>query len=1767
MATVGSSTVSVYRNISLSGSITPGSFAPPVDFVTGGGPSSVAIGDLDGDGKPDLVVTNNNDNTVSVLRNTATSGTITAGSFATKVDFATGGNPSSVAIGDLDGDGKPDLAVVNNASNTISVIRNISASVSITAGSFATNVDFATGTNPSSIAIGDLDGDGKPDLAVVNTRSNTVSVFRNISTGGSITSGSFATKADFATGNGPQSIAIGDLDGDGKPDLAVVNTRSNTVSIIRNISASGSITSGSFATKADFATGAGPYSIAIGDLDGDGKPDLAVANATDNTVSVFQNTATSGTIAAGSFATKVDFATGGNPSSVAIGDLDGDGKPDLAFTNYISNTVSVLRNSQPTGPIVTASGILTAFTSCSSSASTSQSFTVSGSTLGTNSLTVTPPAGFELSTTSNGTYSSTAINLTPLSGTVATTTIYARMASATTSPTAGNITVASTGATSQTVAVSGTVNAVPTISLGTINTVFTTITTFSTPYTATTASPTQYSISTGTRALAGFAAVTNATLGASPISVTIPTSAAGTYDFNMTVNTATCTSVIVPFTLTIAVPSPTIATTGTLSALSATYGTASVTGTFNVSGNFMTAGILVTPPSGFEVSLSSSSGFGSTVTVGAAGTIASIPVYIRLLATDAANSYSGNIALTSNNATEVDIPLSGTVNAITAAATTSAATSVTAASALLRGTVFDNGAATTVTFDYGTSPTLATFTTVLASPANLAAGTGSIAVTYNLSGLTVGSIYYYRVNGTNSNNTTNGSILNFTTIPPSPVLTVNTITSTSYTINWPAVTGATSYNISLYNSSGNSLPGYATIFTVNATSYTVTDLSPGTLYQFRVYSTNNAGLGASILGSVTTLAPPTANTAPATSVSKTAAVLNGTLNDNGAATTVTFDYDTSPTLATYNTVSASPASISAGAGSTSVRYNLTGLTGGTTYYYRVNGVNSVNTTNGTILSFATIIPATITATGTIQALNTIYGTASTTPASFTVGGVSLTANLLVIPPNGFEVSTSLSSGYGATISVTPTTGTVGKTTIYMRLAATTVAGIYGISGSVSIASTGVTTQTLATTASTVSKAALTITAVSQIKIYGAAQPALTATYSGFMNGETSTVLTTAPTLGTTAASASHVSGSPFTITASGAFAANYTITYVGGSLSVTTAPLTVTANNQTKVYGAAIPTLTATYSGFVNGDTQNSLTALPVLSTSATIASGVAGAPYAITANGAVDPDYIITYAGGSLSITSAPLIITATSTSKTYGTANPTLSVTYSGFAGTDNVTSLSTAPTIATTAVIGSSVGIYPITASGAAGSNYSINYVAGSLTVNPAALTITATSTSKTYGAANPTLGVTYSGFVNGDTPASLSTPASITTTALIGSSVGTYPIRASGAVNNNYNISYITGTLTVNQALLNITAVNQSRNYGVANPTLTANYSGFVNGDTPASLIAQPVISTTASISSLPGNYPITVSGASSPNYTVSYTSGTFSVVPLTNANLGNLSVSTGTLSPAFATGTTVYAVSVPNAVTNITITPTVADATATVKVNGSTVASGSASGNIALVVGQNVITTIVTAQDGVTRITYTVTVTRVPSSNANLSYLAISNGSLSPTFATATLSYTDAVDFTVGTITLTPTLVDATATIKVNGITISNGSPASVILNTGDNTVNVVVTAQDGTTIQTYTVIIHKGLPPDAIVANNILSPNGDGKNDAWVVKDIQLYPDCQVTVFDRADRKVFSQKGYANDWTGTVNGSPLAEGTYYYAIELDAYHRFTGFITIIRTRQ
>jgi hypothetical protein len=240
------------------------------------------------------------------------------------------------------------------------------------------------------------------------------------------------------------------------------------------------------------------------------------------------------------------------------------------------------------------------------------------------------------------------------------------------------------------------------------------------------------------------------------------------------------------------------------------------------------------------------------------------------------------------------------------------------------------------------------------------------------------------------------------------------------------------------------------------------------------------------------------------------------------------------------------------------------------------------------------------------------------------------------------------------------------------------------------------------------------------------------------------------------------------------------------------------------------------------------------------------------------------------------PLIITASSGSMNYGGIAPAITPSYSGFQNGDTPASLTTQPTCATTATSATPVGSYPSTCMGAVDPNYTITYVAGSVTVGPVPLAVTAASATITYGAAVPAITPSYAGFQNGDTPASLSAQPICTTTATSASPVGPYPSTCTGAVDPNYTISYLPGSVVLNPAPLIVTAPSVTIGAGSGIPTFTPAYSGFVNGQSASSLSVQPGCITTANSSSPSGNYPITCSGAVDSNYTISYVAGTLTI---------------------------------------------------------------------------------------------------------------------------------------------------------------------------------------------------------------------------------------------------------------------------------------------------
>ena len=445
----------------------------------------------------------------------------------------------------------------------------------------------------------------------------------------------------------------------------------------------------------------------------------------------------------------------------------------------------------------------------------------------------------------------------------------------------------------------------------------------------------------------------------------------------------------------------------------------------------------------------------------------------------------------------------------------------------------------------------------------------------------------------------------------------------------------------------------------------------------------------------------------------------------------------------------------------------------------------------------------------------------------------------------FEYTTS-----GATLTGTPS--------ISCSATATSPVGEYDI-----VVSKGSITNynvTLVNGKLTVTKAPLTITAKSYSIKQGDALPTFEAEYSGFKNNETDAVLTKKPTITTTATSAS--APGTYEITISGAEATNYDITYVKGTLTITKADeVVVTAKNYSRKYGEANPTFEYTTSGAT-------LTGTPSISCEATATSPVG--EYDIVVSKGSITNYNVTLVNGKLTVTKAPLTITAKSYSIKQGDALPSFEATYDGFKNNETDAVLTKKPTITTTATSASEPGTYEITISGASATNYDITYVKGTLTITKAdEVVVTAKSYSRKYGEANPTFEYTTSGATLTGTP-------SISCEATATSPVGEYAIVVSKGSITNYNVTLVNGKLTVTKAPLTITAKSYSIKQGDALPTFEAEYAGFKNNETSSVLTTQPTIRTTATSTSTPGTYDIIVSGADATNYAIDYVKGTLTI---------------------------------------------------------------------------------------------------------------------------------------------------------------------------------------------------------------------------------------------------------------------------------------------------
>ena len=372
---------------------------------------------------------------------------------------------------------------------------------------------------------------------------------------------------------------------------------------------------------------------------------------------------------------------------------------------------------------------------------------------------------------------------------------------------------------------------------------------------------------------------------------------------------------------------------------------------------------------------------------------------------------------------------------------------------------------------------------------------------------------------------------------------------------------------------------------------------------------------------------------------------------------------------------------------------------------------------------------------------------------------------------------------------------------------------------------------------TINKATATVTAADKSKTYGASDPELTATVTGAVNNET---------LNYTLARATGENAGTYDITVTPGSNPNYEVTTANGTFTINKATAIVTAADKSKTYGASDPELTATVTGAVNNETLNYTLSR---------ANGESAGTYAITVTLGSNPNYEVTAANGTFTINKATATVTADNKSKTYGATDPTLTATVTGVVNNETLN-------YTLTRANGENAGEYAITVNLGSNPNYEVTSTNGTFTINKATATVTADAKTKVYGAPDPTFTATVTGVQSGD-------QLNYTLARVTGENAGTYAINVTLGDNPNYEVTTTAGTFTITKATATVTANNASKVYGATDPTFTATVTGVQSGDQLNYTLAR-------ANGENAGEYAITVTLGSNPNYDVTATNGTFTI---------------------------------------------------------------------------------------------------------------------------------------------------------------------------------------------------------------------------------------------------------------------------------------------------
>jgi hypothetical protein len=429
----GNGAISVNRNLLTAtvATIASNHFSSPSNFTVTGNVRSIVTADIDSDGKLDIITGSSSG--ISILRNTSTSGTI---SFATAVNIST--VTTNVRVADFDLDGKLDIASVNNGN------LDIFDNTSTTSISFSSAISTALSTTGfTGIDIGDFNNDGKMDIAA--TKGGVINVIVNNSTIGSLSLSNTIT-----INEGSDYVVVDDIDKDGNVDIYIWNK------FVKNNYSTGTLTSSNFSVFTNSLVDEGGLGISSPDLNADGYPEIILGSWWSH-YWIYRNAGTG--VSASIFSTRqTGNGTGGNAMGV---DLNGDQKIDLISSNHGNSSGNtnfrINQNTMTPTSVITVNSSMTSFNKCNNITSSEQSFTVSGSGLQAN-IVITPPAGFEISTTTGTGFGTTAITLTQTGGTVNSTTIYVRVPSSNNTSTSGTLSLTSTGASTVNVSLASTFN-------------------------------------------------------------------------------------------------------------------------------------------------------------------------------------------------------------------------------------------------------------------------------------------------------------------------------------------------------------------------------------------------------------------------------------------------------------------------------------------------------------------------------------------------------------------------------------------------------------------------------------------------------------------------------------------------------------------------------------------------------------------------------------------------------------------------------------------------------------------------------------------------------------------------------------------------------------------------------------------------------------------------------------------------------------------------------------------------------------------------------------------------------------------------------------------------------------------------------------------------------------------------------------------------------------------------------------------------------------